>query len=64
MISLSGQEGSGGSTRSVSTSTAVGRGVTIDSIVKSGDWARSRTFRQYYYKPVPVNDLQNSLLTL
>ena len=64
VISLSGQEGSGGSTRSVSTSTAVGRGVTIDSIVKSGDWARSKTFRQHYYKPVPVNDLQNSLLTL
>ena len=64
VISLSGQEGSGGSTRSVSTSTAVGRGVTIDSIVKAGDWARSRTFRQHYYKPVPVNDLQNSLLTI
>lgn len=64
VISLSGQEGSGGSTRSVSTSTGVGRGVTIDSIVKAGDWARSRTFRQHYYRPVPVNDLQNSLLTL
>ena len=64
VITQSGQLGSGGSTRSVSMSTAVGRGVTIDSIVKAGDWARARTFRQYYYKPVPVNHLQNAVLTI
>ena len=64
VITLSGQVGSGGSTRSISTSTAVGRGVTIDSIVKAGDWARARTFRQHYYKPVPVNDLQSAVLTI
>ena len=64
VITLSGQVGSGGSTRSITTSTAVGRGVTIDSIVTAGDWARARTFRQHYYKPVPVNDLQSAVLTI
>ena len=64
VINMSKQRGTGGSTRSVTTSTAVGRGVTIDSIIKSGDWARTKTFRNHYYKPVPVNDLQHSIMTM
>ena len=64
VITMSSQSGSGGSTRSVSTSTGVGRGLTIDSIVKAGDWARSRTFKNHYYRPVPLNELQMSILSM
>ena len=64
VITMSSQSGSGGSTRSVTTSTGIGRGLTIDSIVKAGDWARSRTFKNHYYKPVPLNELQFSILSM
>ena len=64
VITMSSQSGSGGSTRSVSASTGIGRGLTIDSIVKAGDWARSRTFKNHYYKPVPLNELQFSILSM
>ena len=64
VISQSGQQGSGGSVRSVTTSTAVGIGVTMEKILKAGDWSRATTFRNFYYKPVPINHLQHILSTL
>ena len=64
VISQSGQHGSGGSVRSVTTSTAVGTGVTMEKILKAGDWSRATTFRNFYYKPVPINHLQHMLSTL
>ena len=60
-IQMSGQQGTGGSTRSTSTSHALSRGVSLDSVIKSGDWSRVGTFKKYYYKPVPLDDLQDAL---
>ena len=54
VITQSGQQGTAGSTRSVSTSNALSKGVTLEKVMKSGDWVRASTFRQFYYKPVPV----------
>ena len=64
VITQSGQQGSGGSVRSVTTSTAVGIGITIEKILKAGDWSRATTFRNFYYKPVPLNHLQQMMTTL
>ena len=55
VIILSGQEGSGGSTRSVSSSYAIGRGATLTSVLSAGDWARASTFRKFYFKPTEVS---------
>ena len=54
VINQSGQTGTGGSTRSVATSTALSKGVTLDKIIKAGDWARVSTFKRHYYKAVPM----------
>ena len=54
VITQSGQQGTAGSTRSVSTSNALSKSVTLEKVMKSGDWVRASTFRQFYYKPVPV----------
>ena len=54
VIKQSGQHGTAGSTRSVSTSNALSRGVTLDKILKAGDWARVSTFKRFYYKAIPV----------
>jgi hypothetical protein len=58
VISQSGQHGPGGSVRSVTTSTAIGVGVTIEKVLKAGDWSRASTFKNFYYKPVPIDHLQ------
>ena len=54
VIAQSGQHGTAGSTRSVSTSTALCKGVTLEKIMKAGDWARASTFKKFYYKAVPM----------
>ena len=54
VISLSGQTGTGGSVRSVSSSQAVARGANIETILEAGDWARVSTFRRFYYRAVPL----------
>ena len=54
VITQSGQQGTAGSTRSVSTSNALSKGVTLEKVMKSGDWARASTFSRFYYRPVPV----------
>ena len=53
VIDLSGQSGTAGSSRSVASSNAMCRGVTLDKIMKAGDWARASTFGKYY-KAVPL----------
>ena len=50
-IALSGQWGSAGSTRSVSTSTALNRGVSLEEVLEAADWTRSSTFSRHYYRP-------------
>ena len=55
VISLSGQEGTGGSVRSVATSHAMSRGASLETVLQAGDWSRASTFRKLYYKPVPLS---------
>ena len=62
VIKQSGPPGMADSTRSVSTSNALSRGVTLDKILKAGDWARVSTFKSFYYKAIPVT-LQTANLT-
>ena len=64
VIYKSGQRGTGGSFRSVATSTAVAKGMTMSKVLKAGDWSRATTFRNFYYKPVPINDLQNVVINM
>jgi hypothetical protein len=55
VIDMSGQTGSGGSTRSVATSTAFRRGVPLETVLNAADWSRASTFRKYYWKSEPVS---------
>lgn len=55
VIRMSGQDGTGGSVRPASTSYAVARGASLETILQAGDWARASTFRKFYYKAVPLN---------
>ena len=54
-IGLSGQEGSGGSTRAASSSQAVMSGASLQSVLSAGDWARASTFRRFYFKPAELS---------
>ena len=58
VISQSGEVGSGGSVRGVITSTASDCGVTLENILQAGDWARTNTFRSFYYEATPLSHLQ------
>ena len=51
VITMSGQSGTGGSTRSASSSKAVMEGASLSAVLSAGDWARASTFRRFYYKP-------------
>ena len=61
VISQSGQSGSGGSVRSVSTTRAVSRGVPIQTVLEAADWARVSTFRRFYFKPAPLSFVDSVL---
>ena len=50
-IALSGQCGTGGSTRAASSSEAVMKGASLQAVLAAGDWARASTFRKFYFKP-------------
>ena len=50
-ILMSGQTGSGGSTRSASSSRALLNGASLPAVLAAGDWARVSTFKKFYYKP-------------
>ena len=54
VIVMSGQAGSGGSTRSASSSQAVMKGASLQTVLAAGDWARSSTFKRFYYKPTEL----------
>ena len=54
-ISLSGQVGSGGSTRSASSSQAIMNGASLQAVLAAGDWARAATFRKFYFKPAELS---------
>ena len=45
VITMSDQHGTGGSTRSVYTSTASGRVLNVEHILQTEDWTGSKTFR-------------------
>ena len=38
------------SVRGASTSAAVGKGLHIADVLKTADWTRKSTFRQFYYR--------------
>ena len=61
VITHSGQSGSGGSVRSVSTSYALAKGASLASVIEAGDWARVSTFKKFYYHPVPLSFMQHVL---
>ena len=54
-IVLSGQVGSGGSTRSASASQAAMNGASLQAVLSAGDWARESTFRRFYFKPTELS---------
>ena len=60
-ISLSGQSGSGGSTRSVSTTKALLGGASLAAVLEAGDWARVSTFSRFYFKPSNITFQENVL---
>ena len=54
-ICLSGQEGSGGSTRAASSSQAIMSRASLQSVLAAGDWARASTFQKFYFKPAELS---------
>ena len=61
VIVMSGQTGTGGSSRSAASSRAIGRGTDLQCVMVAGDWARESTFRRFYYKPGPLSFVQSVL---
>ena len=61
VISQSGQHGSGGSVRSGSSSYALARGASIETVLEAGDWSRVSTFKKFYFKPVPLTYMEHVL---
>ena len=59
---MSGQSGTGGSSRSAASSRAIGRGADLQAVMAAGDWARELTFHRFYYKPGPLSFVQSVLL--
>ena len=59
VIAFSGQKGTGGSVRSVSSSYALAKGTSLEAVLCAGDWSRVATFKKFYYKPVPLSYMQN-----
>ena len=47
VIFMSGQSGTGGSSRSAASSRAIGRGADLQAVMAAGDWASESTFRQF-----------------
>ena len=61
VIGLSGQQGTGGSARSGSSSYAMARGATLGAVLEAGDWSRVSTFKNHYYKPVAMSFVDHVL---
>ena len=62
--STPGQHASGGSVRSVTTSTAIGADVTVKKDLDAGQWSEASTFRNFYYKLVPMNHFKKMMSSL
>ena len=60
-IRLSGQSGSGGSTRSASATKALTSGASLTAVLEAGDWARADTFSRFYFKPSKMSFQDNVL---
>ena len=54
-IAMSGQEGSGGSTRSASSSDAMMKGASLQAVLAAGDWASAATLHKFYFKPTELS---------
>ena len=52
VISSRGQQGTGGSVRSASSSKALARDLALDSVLEAGEWSRTSTFFRFYNKTV------------
>ena len=52
LITSSGQQGKGGSVRLASSSKALAKNLTLDSVLEAGEWSRSSTFFRFYNKTV------------
>ncbi|CAC5422081.1 unnamed protein product [Mytilus coruscus] len=48
------------STRGASTSAALKAGVSVNSILKSAGWTNESTFRQFYNRPVTVQEYNDN----
>ena len=59
VIGFSGQTGTGGSVRSVSSSYALAKGASLEAVLDAGDWSRVTTFQKFYYQPVPLSYMQH-----
>ena len=62
VIRLSGQAGSGGSTRSTSSSAAFSKGMSLDAVLEAGNWSRASTFQRFYFKPCNESTLSDIVL--
>ena len=45
VIIMSGQSGTGGSSRSAASLRTIGRGADLQAVMAAGDWASESTFR-------------------
>ena len=48
------------STRGARTSAALRAGVSVNSILKSAGWTNESTFRQFYNRPVTVQEYNDN----
>ena len=53
----SGIEATPGSTRAAATSYALARNISLQSIMESADWSRSRTLFRHYVRLLPTEVL-------
>ena len=42
--------------RSASSTSAFGKGVTVQEIMSKANWSNAKTFRDFYYKPTEVQE--------
>ena len=62
VIIMSGQSGTGGSSRSAASLRAIGQGADIQTVMATGDWARESTFCRFYHEASPLSFVQSVLL--
>jgi hypothetical protein len=50
------------STRAASTSKAQMQGLSVEQIVKQGNWTKAKTFQKFYFKHTGTESYQNVVL--